>query len=429
MEVWISLIVLMTGAFVFFHVKHIDAQTYGLDFHRVIRYFFIFAALFLTLLVDSVRRVKLRNLRTHYKWLFWFFLYALIVSTIADYRFAIPMLCPVLTLYLSPLTRERWLELTVCASVSYYLVFAYKCMDSLVNYRNNLEVGRLIGSFLTVDNAGMICSGAFVCLLYWVFLTYTKKKNWILFAIEVLLLIPTVGFMLWIDSRAGQFAVVALFLCFFVFGTNKTTGKGILFRVGILVGLAVLVIFALFAYSAYLNRQLDRQIITIADLSYWQIHVYVLTSEVHRIGYFPVGSILNAIDYFSSCRLRIFVASLTQIGFWGKPFEDIIYSTDFVVTTPHNFYIYWLIRYGILGGLPLLLWFFTILMKSLIVLKRKEVDYYFSACWVILCSFLFIPTTIIWRSSTILMLLFLQYPFLVGFVEKEPEQESIVGCA
>ena len=117
---------------------------------------------------------------------------------------------------------------------------------------------------------------------------------------------------------------------------------------------------------------------------------------------------------------------MEQIGFLGKPFEDIAISADYVITSPHNFYIFWLIRYGILGGLPLLVWFFTLLLKSMMALKRKEVNQFFSACWVILCTVLFIPSCIIWRFSTILMLLFLQYPFLVRFVEKESQQESVV---
>ncbi len=423
-EVWISLILGIIGLLVFFKVKNISPMTYGVDYYRVILYSRITCVISFALFVDLIRN----NGKLFAQKVNWFgiaLILALIFAVINKKKDIVPIIFPMLAFYTTVIDEDEWKRIADIFVISYYIVFVYWCIRSYLYFPDKYSVGRFIGAFLREDTAGPVCAGAIISGLYfigrWLF---SERKKWYTLFASVLLSVFPVYITLKIGSRSSFLGLLFASAIFLVFIAGRKGKKYILIRAGIAIGVVAILTGLVIAIAAVSSKQMDNGTYDSKKHGYVYNHISVLVNSKYRSGYFGDDSILNAIDTFSSERLKIWDASLKIVEPFGKPYNGIyIEWNDWGgCSTAHSTFVEMLVEYGGIGGsIVLLCYLLTMILAAVQCIKRNK-NAILPLLWFAFCIGPMGGNSLYWTATVTFSLLMFWYPIL--FFKKYAEDKD-----
>lgn len=410
--VWGTLLVGAVVLLVYYKIYNVSVQAYGKVYFLVILFSWIICIAFVALIVDSLTSVNTKRILLENRLFFVIFSVMAVFMIIYGKTSIIPVLCPIIALMLTDIKKNKWLDITKFFAAGYYIAFAQTMTKSLIQNPDRYQGSRYLGSFMELESGGMFCGGAVVCMLFFVALyVFSDSKKWYKLAIPLVLMLYPLYAVWRITSRSTQISLLLVLLFFFIFCHTRGK-KASLIRGAVSIGIFVVMVVTLFVYSSVVKEQYDSG--KKVKLSYWEGHIYELTAEEGRVGYFKDGSILNAIDKLSSKRLEHWVESSKQIQVLGHPFVTFYFKDHEVPTeSPHNFYILWLIEYGAIGGAFVILWILYVSVVSGRTLAKCDSYAVMTFLWAVFFMGVCMFTCVRWKSPLAFSLLILQYGVLI----------------
>lgn len=408
-----TLVTIATGGVILaslFVVKKIGPQYYGPLYFQVILFSWIILILFAILLVNSIYNTIRNKQRFNYKEAL-IFVVAFAIPIVFNSRYLLPVIMPILAFMLSDFSKKKLHNLLPQLAIGYYLAFLHMMVKSFIKNPDRFEEGRFLGSFGQIESAGMFCAGAIICVLYLFFRFHWngEKCKLLYFILTIFLMLPICSTII-ISSRSTMLALFLMAVMCFVFLFGRGSKAATICRALLGVGILGIVALLLFLLSLFWNRKASTG--ELKELNYVQAHIMVLTNPDYRNGYFGEGSVLNILNRTSSDRLQIWARSLEQISWKGHQYEGMYVNDggdadDFIIT-PHNFPILWLINYGIIGGLLVIVWYIRISIKLLFYCIHRDETFIFPAIWAFYSIGIFMFSCVNWTYPVGFMLLVLQ---------------------
>lgn len=340
---------------------------------------------------------------------------ACIVSGLGYYTY---LLCfPFIFFYLVRIDINDWNRWLYCLTMGYYASFVYTMVKSFTTVTYTGE--RYYGIYLNHGLFGIMIGGSFVCALWWLIMSIKKKApKWV----KGLLILPVLFSIISLvmnGARVGELAVVVTTVVVLCIWGGKSDKKSIMRRT---IALAIFMCIAVIAMitAFYFIKQYDidnldqivKNDILREKIAYWHDRASTMFNEESINGVFEAGSILNAIDRFSSSRLTFFAMYLQQLNSFGHEFLYIEVN-GVAFSHPHNTFIYWLFGLGVVVGAVMLLWVLYYMFNSLKLAIKNKDTYMLSFMWVVYFAVASMNETILWPYITGFILLILQYPLLM----------------
>ena len=407
---WIAAVGCALIIFTVLTVKNIHVSTYGPDLYRAILYTCLVSGCFVTVLTERICSHSIAGIFKKNGLVIAIFVILSAIALPAHQISYILIIFPALTLLLTDIKKEKWIELTDCFAVGYYLAFFQLFTHSLIYNPDRSYLGRFLGSFSQIETGGMFCGGAIVCVIYlWLRFKGEFGKEWIGTILAVILGIYPLYSMVLFSSRSTIIALFILGLFVFVFlhgkGKKQTVVRCIVSAVILLLLTGGVIGFSYYLGYKYAGVEFE-------EIPYVFNRILALTDKEFSSGIFGDSSILNNIDMALSGRLSGWYNSLAQIRLAGHPFEETPIILELTITTAHNFFIMWLINYGFIGGTVYIIWFLAeFLLMTYAAVKKK--DYVlFSVLWIYYCLGNFMFSCITWRYVVGFILLLVQYPLI-----------------
>ncbi len=421
-EVWASLLVGLAIVFLYLRLNNINSTTYGEDFFRVVLFIRLSTVLFVSLMVDSVKNFKMIIKKANVLW----FVYVIFaVYAFISRKNAFPIIIPAFALLTTYIDNEDRKHVFDLFSLAYYSVFLYMSFLSFVFYKDvYAPSGRFVGAFLSEGTGGSFCGGAFIVGLYFVARFYfSYKKKWYNLVISLILLALTIYPNLRIASRSCEAGVLLAIFGFFMFVIGKKDKKSVLIRVlsASIVAAVLVLIVVLIASNA--NKQIQAGIYNAEEHSYLYNHISFLMNPAYRSGYFGDDSILNALDSFSSERLKIWDASLKLVEPFGKEFNGIyIEWNDWGgCSSPHSFFIWMLVSYGGICGVFLFSWYIGTIVLGIKRSLHSDISGVLPLLWFLFCVGPFGGLTMYWNAPIATILCLVQYSICFQSERNEDE--------
>lgn len=418
-DVWITIgaeLALIAG---YLYVMKISPATYGPDYFKTILYGWITCAAFVAVLIDVFRYDKIKEILKYNGKAMIPFLVLSVVFAIFDRTRCIPIVCPIVALLLTRIDKQKWLNLVNCFAVGYYIAFAHLMTKSLLFYSGRVYDGRWLGIFSELENGGVICGGAVICMLYFISqYIISDDRKWYKLAVPISLLAYPLYAVLRIGARSAQLSITFVGLLFFIFIHKSKEKKIVLIRLSVAITGIIVAIIMLYVISHGINKRLERN--GDIELSYLESHLMQLTSG-EEDGYFGKGTILTGIDRLSSGRLSHWWAASQQIRLWGHPIDMFAGEKGVPLTgnSPHNLYIKCLIEYGIMGGGIVIAWMLYLGVIGVKGVLAHENSALMMFLWLAFCLGIFTFTSFGWRSPHAFILLIMQYGLCLINLEKE----------
>lgn len=333
------------------------------------------------------------------------------------------LLFPFLCLFLLHIEKEKLMRWLFYLTVGYYAAFLYTMIKSFITVPYTGE--RYYGIYINHGFFGIFIGGAFVCALWWLIMLIRKKAPlW-----KKLLMLLPIGFAvvcaMMNSARVATLAImVVAFVAICIWG-GEPTAKKVAYRfvvVGILACiLLVVAIGGMYVLSSYEKETLELIIdndVLREKVIYWNNRAQTLFNAESKHGFFEAGSLLNAIDRFSSDRLSHWVAYLQE--------TEMSAETNFAITVngyemphPHNAYIYWLYGLGIIPGVIMIVWIISYLVQTVIQIFKKKDVYILSFLWVVYFMTAGINESVNWVVPVGFITLLLYYPLIMKYKEEE----------
>lgn len=332
------------------------------------------------------------------------------------------LLMPFIPFYLIKFNRKDWSKWILSFTFGYYGAFVYTMLQSfrMVPYTGE----RYCGIYINHGLFGIFIGGAFVCSLWWFLLTIRHKLNICLKVCSGIAMLFSVVCLIMNGARVAELAVVMTAVVVFCIWGGKCEKKEIGYRTMCVIQFALICMVLLIGFLTLLNR-FDKESIEIAiqnevvreKVLYWFGRANTFFDAKSKYGITKEGSLINAIDRFSSDRISYALAYLKDLNLFG---HEYIYAEfeGYAFSHPHNTFVYWLFGLGIISGLMLIGWNIRyILITFRNVIKQKEV-FIMPFLWVVYFTVASLNEDILWVYMTGFILLIMQYPLLVKMQEE-----------
>jgi hypothetical protein len=331
------------------------------------------------------------------------------------------IICPILAWFLTPMTRKEWQKRLLYLSYASYLAFLAIAIISLIKEPTHYENGRYIGILKFPVVGGLLAViGLFSVAYHWYALNRevsNKKRNNIIHLI--LLLFPTAFMFITLD-RASFLGIVFALLAFYIMSSKNH--KAQLKRL-----ITILTLFTLVALGSVIVIKIGLSLGYNKTWTYDELGPHSTKTFVERLihttfsyssaesttGVFKPGTVLNALDALSSYRLGLWVSGIKQVKLFGNIDTQVYLPNGNTYGHVHSTFIYWLMRLGWLGGVLMIIWFFSFMTTSIKRDLRKENIISLSTLWIAFCFGFFLVERELWTNLTVVLLLLLQYPFII----------------
>ena len=427
------LITLVTYVGIFW--RHFAVNFYEAEYKADLQAQWVAWGLFLLVMVDVLRTGKRAGFNRKNKIFCIIMSIAFMLALICDVKFSLSMVCPFLALYTTPISKKRWTQITDCFTIGYYVAFVKIMTTSLINvpYKTNIQesVFKYYGIFLNTATGGMFAAGAFICALYWLTKIILKKKHMAVGAvISLLAMIYPIFATSLFASRAAEIGILFAVLFSLIFISGKSKEKFWLKRGGIVFIIGIVAILILVG-GMYAVKDLDYSAIeSISNefirtkVAYFRDVASRMMSMTSSYSYFKDGTIWCAIDEATSYRLTTAIGGMQQVTLWGNGGMTLTVRDTFYMY-PHNNYVSWMMMYGWVGGIPMVVWFIASLVTAAGAIVKKEQNCLLSFLWAAFLVVLMLTETVLWLYPAAFILLMVQYPLLVNQEETDIAETNI----
>ncbi|MBO5341166.1 MAG: hypothetical protein J6A73_00615 [Lachnospiraceae bacterium] len=404
-------VVYITLSFLYFYKWNFEAELFRAMFAKCISIWF-----FLLLLIDLIVAKKIVKWKERNIFLTVLFLSAIVLSVIISpqRKTLIYVIFPFVIFYFVRISLDKWKELMLYFSTSMWLSVTALFVKSLIAVPYTGE--RYLGTFLNISTAGALASCGVVCAFYWLLLLRGKdKKTNILRIFSVIALIISLCFLFMVNTRTSEVAVVMMFLFGVMFWGGGHESRVIKRRIltWSITFIGICLVFILGLWGVY-HLDIENMKDYISNETIYNNLKYWIGTAKYTFGtkdsYFGEGTILSMLDSFTSGRIAIWAGYLQDLNWFGHPdFYCLVNNWDL----PHNTYIGWLFQYGIIGGLPFVVWFIGVVIFLLKKSYRGDFKYLFAFLWIVYAGFAMGGEYVPWIYPLCFFTLIIQYPVLV----------------
>lgn len=398
-------------------VKYFIAAGYEVDYRNAVLAKCVAWGLFLIILVDIIRTGKRTCFNKQNRIFSLITLIAFSLALAMGFQQSLCMFCPFAAFYLTPISKKQWIWLVDCFTIAYYGAVVWVMTKSLITVPYTAESNYYFGIFASAWTGGILCAGAFACVMYW-FLKFraAEKRNMIKEGACILAMVFPVYATWMIASRSAMLGILGCVLFSFVFAASKPEKntwkkRGIGVMTAVLAAAVCMIVLLRFLIDVDADSIKLPQGMLRNHITRWVVVAKKSFAGKGAWNYFPKGSALSAIDGLTSNRLCLLVETLKNVSFFGSEQLSVLVGT--VYFHPHNAYATWLMMYGWLGGIPMIIWFFSFLVKSVGGVLKREAAYLFPFLWGALLVFAILPEILPWMYPAAFILFFVQYPLLI----------------
>lgn len=422
---WLTAItaVVYSGAY----VKYFYDNLFDVDYKNLMLAQSVAQGLFLVFVIDLIRTGKYPKWTKDNKIYKILLILAFSLAVIINFNVSKLLIIPFLALIFTPIKKNTWIKLMDIFTLAFYTAFVKIMTTSLrlFPYSEGSMQEKYYGTFLNIATGGMFAAGAFACVLYWI--VKLTRKGWkisfplvIAFLAFIYPLISAVMF----NSRTAQLTIFLMPVFIFVFAPVNIEKKVVLRRIlfvvlglFVLVGLGIVTLQVLAGLEVEnVNYHVDKGLVD-TYLWYWSTMAARTLNAATENGLFAKGTFLAMLDTLTSYRLSVPYAALKSATLLGK--NDITVTIgECIYVYPHNNYVTWIVQYGFLGGIPMIIWFISSFVVSTKQMLKKNYACIFSFIWM---TFMFIEMfteTVLPIYPATLVLLLVQYPLFVDMSEE-----------
>ncbi len=334
--------------------------------------------------------------------------------------------------YLIPMTVRKWRRVVNQFCYGWGVAFVVMLYRSVVNHPEvNAEIGRWYGDFLNIGDFGQFLGCTLVVVVYKLYQIWREKswKNvelwlWALFCVPLgwaMLKVSTITMFL------GAFLMVIAGL---IVIRKRTWLRDVLKRLGIAV-LIIVILGAMFVGAMKLLAGTDPE--------YWEsvltndnVFATAWNSLLGRIYYtfsdvvlvpelelFEPGSMMNALDLFSSGRLTIIKLFSEYFTFTGNQTFGVQVGGYFAFSA-HNTYTQMLFEYGYIGGGLFIAWIlYSVWTATRQFLREPRISGVLPILWLAMLLGLMMGESIWFYYPALAMTLPLLHPLMVPIERKK----------
>lgn len=404
-------------------VNHFTAATYEAELRNAMISKCVAWGLFLIILVDVIRTGKSTRFHKENKVFVCMAMIAFSGALAMSLQSSLCLFCPFVALYLTPISKKKWIWFTDCLTAAYYGAFVWVMTKSLITIPyagENIRNGYYYGFFQSPWSVGVFCAGAFACVTYWFVKFWNAEKR------EPLKWIPCLMAMafpvyttLIAASRSAEIGIMGCALFAFLFATSKAKKSWKKRGIGVLV--AALVVITCGILLLWFLSNVDVDPMETGQFARWKrVAKRMFAAEPKATDYFQ-SPFLTAMDALMSSRLQLLVEAVKNVPLFGRGDMSVVIG-EIDYGHPHNTYAAWLLMYGWLGGIPMIVWFFGFLVRSIRGVLKRELIYLFPLLWGGFLAFAILPEFLPWMYPAAFILFYAQYPLLVEQAEDDVER-------
>lgn len=338
------------------------------------------------------------------------------------------LLMPFIPFYLIKFNSKDWSKWILSFTFGYYGAFVYTMIQSfcMVPYTGE----RYYGIYVNHGLFGIFIGGAFVCSLWWVLLTFQHKLNIWLKLCAIIAMLFTIVCIVMNGARVAELAIGLTAVAVFCLWGGKSEKKQVLYRTTVAILFLIICIVILVGGLSVL-RKVDSENVELfvqneivrEKLFYWIDRAETAFNEESKMGIIKGGSILNAIDRFSSARISYAIVYLRNLNWYGHE-HYYLQIGDTPFTHPHNTFIYWLYGMGTLSGVLMIGWIIYYFVTSLYHVIKKREEFFFTFLWVVYYMVAGLNEDHLWVYMTGFILLIVQYPLFLKWEGQKPVEEK-----
>ncbi len=379
---WLYAILAGVAGVAYFKIKNYRIATLDVDCFKYMVLRTIMQFMFLGLMLDLLRHRPYGNLIKRFKSpMVIFYLLVAIIFPIFEDSSVYPLICPIVALIFTDFSDEDQEELAVILSLGIYFAFIKVFTMSLIEVPISEVGGRYRGYFLNGPTAAESCATAVVACIF-LFLLFRKKKNKKLMIVSLVAMLYPLASVFIFKVRGIYLALLFVLFGIYIFLHEKGK-KETVKRIGIVALVGVMGMLALFSLSYLLKYLICNGVVEIGNEFHTINTILALSSYGSDTDYFPPGTIINALDNFSSGRIGIMNWFMKQVEFLGHPIEEYVVGDGVWSTgSAHNYFIHNLVRYGILGGGMYILWYVSYIVRFIV--KPVNLKEHFCASYSVL---------------------------------------------
>lgn len=332
-------------------------------------------------------------------------------------QYSMYLICPALCIFVCDISKKKWKLLTESFAASMILAVVRVMFKSLkeVPYTG----ARYKGVFLNMSTIGLFCGIGFVCAFYFFLkVKLDGYKNKLILALSIVSMAATAAFVYIIGLRSAELGVIAVvFISLFYVSdgleSKAKPWKKLLIASGCVIaalGLALLVFRILYGIDKETIQASVSNPVLCRKILYWRGRAVTMFKAKSRV--FENGTLIAAVDRFSSGRLGIWKNYLDTVNLWGHDSVTLEVGQKFFVH-PHNNFLAWIIMYGLFGGLICIAWFVKVIVDAFMNVNKEKERFLFLFLWVIFAFFAMFMETLPWVYPISLITLFLSYQTLI----------------
>ncbi len=410
--IWVEMLACVVGTIAYLFIKNIRPSTYGESYFKVVALKVVLWAVFAFLVVNLINKGTLAHIKSCVRVPF-FWVTLLVCAVVAVFEHdPIPAVCPIVVFLLSDISEERWTEVCDCFALSYGLGFAAFFTRSLILAPTVDDgSGRYMGVFLNNSKLGALCGVAMVCFGYLFLRLMRQAKRSVIKILPICLLFvyATVAFLM-VKGRAGELGLVLAVMTGFMFLHKSTKKHATAKRVMVVLGCACAVLVAGVIMAHVLQQKVVRGEMKYDDMSYSLAHIVAAVEKDRSGGDFEANSLLNALDILSAQRLTTW----KQLGVQIIPFGHV----EGVDTATHSTYLYWMVKYGLIPGIAVILWFIYYYLQAAVRTVKGSKSAVFPLLWCGFYAGVFLTSNEYWGAPGAFMMLFMAGTLIFSLRER-----------
>lgn len=347
----------------------------------------------LLIIVDTVRHYKdLKKLKFDKLGVILYALMAILMAVFRNGRSEYHVLfVPFMLLYLVKITKEEYSRVINAFANAWLVAFVFIMAKSLIT--NPYVGGRYYGCFVNLGVFGVFFGAVISVAFFRIWQSkFERGRKSVFYILSIIWLVVLLAAMYMVDTRTLLVGVVFSILVMYLFIRKKNTKEDIRKRfvtVGLIfLGLvcAAFVVIMIFKdddhYYWYKKYTETNSVFGIVYVWIERIPLMFNQKETQfKAGMFEIGSIMNALDTFTSGRLSLAKFYSNYFSFLGNTSDGFMVGNYYAVNS-HSQYIQVLYEYGYLAGIEyIIFWIYCTVKGVLMYLRTKSTGLLLAAAW------------------------------------------------
>lgn len=378
----VSFLTISIGIIIAYLYRH--NSDWGETYRSVLLSKYLIISFFILIIVDMIRTKQYTRLKDLSKSVLICLLVPFFIIAVLEIESIIVLTIGCVALYLTPIVEDEWKRQLKYISIGGYLACVFIFLQSFIVSPDNFVANRYVGTFSFPVAAGVAASTGVICSIYYLVLQIRNKNKIGITASALALLFPA-SMELFVMNRASILGMIGLLTLTFIFFVGKN-GRGAI--LGKAFAVIIISLFLAIIGLIFLKKisVMDIDVERISSFAGKPIGYVVgvaqyAFNEGSEYSMFEEGSLLNAIDNFSSSRLTLWIQGIKTASFLPTEDYGVFYPNGAYMPHVHSEYICLIRKYGYLGGIPIIIAHFIMLGISISRAREDKDSFLMSFMW------------------------------------------------